>query len=45
MIGNGNAAQLTEILKAHHPEELESQALSLEEIFVASQSLAKEANP
>ena len=42
LIGNGNAKELLETLRAHRPEELRCEALSLEEIFVASKSLAQE---
>jgi ABC-2 type transport system ATP-binding protein len=42
LIGNGNAKELLETLRAHRPEELRCEALSLEEIFVASKSLSQE---
>src|SRR5580698_5397436 len=44
MIGNGNAKELVETLRAHHAEELRCEALSMEEIFVASKFLAQESN-
>jgi ABC-2 type transport system ATP-binding protein len=42
LIGNGNAKELVEMLRGHRPEELRCEALSLEEIFVASKFLAQE---
>src|SRR5580658_7691642 len=42
LIGNGNAKELLETLRSHRPEELRCEALSLEEIFVASKFLAEE---
>ena len=42
LIGNGNAKELVEILRASQPEELRCEALSMEEIFVASKFLAEE---
>src|SRR5580700_4400385 len=42
LIGNGNGKELVETLRAHRPEDLRCEALSLEEIFVASKSLAQE---
>jgi ABC-2 type transport system ATP-binding protein len=45
MIGNSNAKDLVETLRSFRPEELRCEALSLEEIFVASQFLAKESIP
>ena len=42
LIGNGNAKELLEMLRAQRPEELRCEALSLEEIFVASKSLVQE---
>ena len=36
VIVNGNAERVMEELKAHSPETLKMEALSLEEIFVAS---------
>ncbi|HTA30765.1 MAG TPA: ABC transporter ATP-binding protein [Candidatus Cybelea sp.] len=42
LIGNGNGKQLLETLRAQRPEDLRCEALSLEEIFVASKSLVKE---
>jgi len=44
LLGNGNSEHLMEILRAQHPEELHCESLSLEEIFVASKTLA-EAKP
>jgi ABC-2 type transport system ATP-binding protein len=41
ILANGNSEHLLAALKAHGPEELRCEALSLEEIFVASKSLAK----
>ena len=43
LLGNGNCEQLMEILRAQHPEELHCESLSLEEIFVASKTLAEAA--
>src|SRR5580658_219982 len=45
LIGNGNAKESLETLRAQRPEELRCEALSLEEIFVASKSLSEEAAP
>ena len=45
LIGNGNAKELMETLRAHRPEDLRCEALSLEEIFIASKSLSQEATP
>jgi ABC-2 type transport system ATP-binding protein len=42
LIGNGNTRELVEILRAGQPEELKCEALSMEEIFVASKFLAQE---
>jgi ABC-2 type transport system ATP-binding protein len=41
ILANGNSEQLLAELKAHTPEELRCEALSLEEIFVASDILKK----
>lgn len=41
LLANGNSEQLLNLLKQHSPEELRCEALSLEEIFVASKSLAQ----
>ena len=41
ILANGNSEQLLAELKAHAPEELKVEALSLEEIFVASDILKK----
>ena len=41
VLANGNSEQLLAELKAHSPEELKVEALSLEEIFVASDTLKK----
>jgi ABC-2 type transport system ATP-binding protein len=41
VLGNGNSEQLLATLKALKPEDLTCQSLSLEEIFVASKTLAK----
>jgi len=43
LLGNGNSEQLMEILRAQSPEELTCESLSLEEIFVASKTLAETA--
>jgi len=43
LLGNGNSEQLMEILRAQNPEELHCESLSLEEIFVASKTLAEAA--
>jgi ABC-2 type transport system ATP-binding protein len=43
LLGNGNSEQLLEILRAQNPEELNCESLSLEEIFVASKTLAEAA--
>jgi hypothetical protein len=42
LIGNGNGKELVETLRGHRPEELRCEALSLEEIFIASKSLSQE---
>ena len=41
ILANGNSEQLLAELKLHQPEELKVEALSLEEIFVASDVLKK----
>jgi acylphosphatase len=41
ILANGNSEQLLAELKAHQPEELRTEALTLEEIFVASDILKK----
>jgi hypothetical protein len=41
ILANGNSEQLLAELKAHQPEELKTEALTLEEIFVASDILKK----
>ena len=41
ILADGNSEQLLEKLKSHSPEELKCEALSLEEIFVASDILKK----
>jgi len=41
ILANGNSEQLLAELKAHQPEELRCEALSLEEIFVASDTLKR----
>ena len=41
ILANGNSEQLIAELKAHLPEELKTESLSLEEIFVASDILKK----
>src|ERR1019366_4992879 len=41
ILANGNCEQLLERVKAHLPEELRCESLSLEEIFVASDILKK----
>ena len=41
VLANGNSEQILERLRAQSPEELRSDSLSLEELFVASQSLAE----
>jgi len=43
-LGNGNSGKLMEILRAQNPEELTCESLSLEEIFVASKTLAEAAS-
>ena len=43
ILANGNSEQLLESLRAMRPEELQTESLSLEEIFVAS-SILKKAN-
>jgi ABC-2 type transport system ATP-binding protein len=40
LIANGNSTQILEQLRAMHPEELQSNSLTLEEIFVTSDRLA-----
>ena len=45
LLGNGNTKLLMEILQRHHPEELHCEALSLEEIFVASKALSRKVVP
>ena len=42
ILANGNSEKLLAELKAHLPEELKCESLSLEEIFVASDILKKE---
>ena len=39
LIANGNSREILEQLRAMHPEELQSDSLTLEEIFVASDRL------
>ena len=41
LLGNGNSGELMEILRAQNPEELHCESLTLEEIFVASKTLAE----
>lgn len=41
IVANGNSAQLLEALKQFQPEEVRSESLSLEEIFVNSRTLAR----
>jgi ABC-2 type transport system ATP-binding protein len=41
ILANGNSEALLAELKAHQPEELQTEALTLEEIFVASEVLKK----
>ena len=41
LLGNGNSGELMEILRGQHPEDLTCESLSLEEIFVASKTLAE----
>jgi ABC-2 type transport system ATP-binding protein len=43
LFGNGNCERLMDVLRAQHPEELQCESLSLEEIFVASKTLIKAA--
>ena len=43
ILANGNSEELLAELKAHHPEELRTESLSLEEIFVASGMLKQNA--
>ena len=43
ILTNGNSEQLLEKLKAHSPEELRCESLSLEEIFVVSSLLKQNA--
>jgi ABC-2 type transport system ATP-binding protein len=43
VLANGNSEQLLERIRAKRPEELRSESLSLEELFVASQSLSSKA--
>ena len=40
ILANGNSEQLLERIRAKQPEDLRSESLSLEELFVASQTLA-----
>jgi hypothetical protein len=40
LLCNGESGPLLEILRASHPEEVRCEALSLEEIFVASKTLS-----
>ena len=40
LLCNGATGPLLEILRAHHPEDVRCEALSLEEIFVASKTLS-----
>lgn len=42
LLGNGNSDELIQMLRCHNPEELKCEALSLEEIFVASKILTRE---
>jgi len=44
ILANGDSERLLELLRARHPEELRCESLSLEEIFVASGTLAKMAS-
>ena len=44
ILANGNSERLLEMLRAHQPEELRCESLSLEEIFVSSKILTQ-ANP
>jgi len=41
ILANGNSEELLAELKAHQPEELRTESLSLEEIFVVSGLLKK----
>jgi hypothetical protein len=41
ILTNGNSEQLLEKLRVHQPEDLRCESLSLEEIFVASDTLKK----
>jgi ABC-2 type transport system ATP-binding protein len=41
VLANGNSEQLLAALKAHHPEDVHCESLSLEEIFMASRTLTK----
>jgi ABC-2 type transport system ATP-binding protein len=43
LLANGNSERLLELLRAQKPEELQCESLSLEEIFVASKTLAEAA--
>ena len=43
ILANGNSEQLLELLRAHQPEELRCESLSLEEIFIASKTLSHQA--
>jgi ABC-type multidrug transport system ATPase subunit len=43
IIANGNSERLLAELQSHGPDELRCESLSLEEIFVASKTLAEEA--
>ncbi len=40
VLADGNSEQLLETLRAANPEDLHSESLSLEELFVASKGLA-----
>ena len=40
LIGNGNSEQLLQTLRAHSPEDISCESLTLEEIFIASKTLA-----
>jgi ABC-2 type transport system ATP-binding protein len=43
ILANGKSETLLNLLRAHHPEDLRCESLSLEEIFVASKLLSKSA--
>lgn len=43
ILSDGNSEQILERLRAQHPEDLHSESLSLEELFVATQSLTEKA--